>query len=47
MRRAPDVEQRMTDLVSQLQLLAKRPTFSFRLDELRGMLAELAACRDF
>jgi hypothetical protein len=36
----------MTDLVSQLQLLVKRPTFSFLLDEVRTMIAELAACWD-
>jgi hypothetical protein len=46
MQRAPDVEQRMTELLSQLQLLVRKPTFSFRLDEIRGILAELAACGD-
>jgi hypothetical protein len=46
MQRAPDVEQRMTQLLSELQLLVRKPTFSFRLDEIRGILAELAACWD-
>jgi hypothetical protein len=46
MRRAADLEQRMTGLLSQLQLLVRRPTFSFRLAEVTGMLAELAACWD-
>jgi hypothetical protein len=46
MRQEPDLEQRITDLVCQLQLLVRRPTFSFRLAEIQDMLAELAACWD-
>jgi hypothetical protein len=44
MSRETPLEQRITDLLSQLMLSVKRPTFSFRVDEIRAIAAELVTC---
>jgi hypothetical protein len=44
MSRETPLEQRITDLLSQLMLSVKRPTFSFRVDEIRAIAAELVSC---
>jgi hypothetical protein len=44
MSREIPLEQRITDLLSQLMLFAKRPAFSFRVDEIRAIAAELVMC---
>jgi hypothetical protein len=38
------LEQQMSELLSRLQLFVKRPTFSFRLDEIRATVADLVTC---
>jgi hypothetical protein len=44
MSRETPLEQRITDLLSQLMLSVKRPTFSFRVDEIHAIAAELVTC---
>jgi hypothetical protein len=44
MSRTTPLEQRITELLSQLMLSATRPAFSFRVDEIRAIGAELVAC---
>jgi hypothetical protein len=44
MSRKTPLEQRITELLSQLQLFVKKPTFSFHLDEMRAIVAELVMC---
>lgn len=44
MSREIPLEQRMTELLRQLQLFVKGPTFSLRLDEIRAIAAELMTC---
>jgi hypothetical protein len=44
MSRETPLEQRITDLLSQLILSVKSPAFSFRVDEIRSTAAELATC---
>jgi hypothetical protein len=46
MRMAMSAEQQIIELLSQLQTLVRRPTWSFRLEEIHLLLAELAACWD-
>lgn len=44
MSRATPLEQRITDLLGQLMRSAARPTFSFRVDEIRTIAADLMVC---
>jgi hypothetical protein len=44
MSRTINPEQQMTDLLTQLELLVRGPTFSFRLDEMRTIVGELVTC---
>jgi hypothetical protein len=44
MSRETPLEQRITDLLSELTLSVKRPTFSFRVDEICAIAAELVSC---
>jgi hypothetical protein len=46
MRQAISVEQQIIDLFGELQRLVCRPTWSFQLEEIRILLAELVACWD-
>lgn len=46
MSRTINPEQQMTNLLTPLQLLVRGPMFSFRLDEVRAILAELVTCWD-
>lgn len=45
-RQAIGMEQQSIDLLSQLQALVRRPTWSLQLEEIRLLLAELVACWD-
>jgi hypothetical protein len=44
MGRTINPEQQMTKLLTHLQLLVRGPTLSFRLDEMRTIVAELMTC---
>lgn len=44
MNRETPLEQRITDLLNQLMRSIKRPAFSFRVDEIRAIAAELVTC---
>jgi hypothetical protein len=44
MKRMSNPQQQMADLLTQLQLMVVAPTFSFRLDEVRAIVAELVTC---
>ena len=46
MRHTTSVEQKIIDLLSHLQLLVRGPTWSLRREEMRTLVAELAACWD-
>ena len=46
MRMAMNEEQQIIEILSQLQLLVRRPTWSFQLEEIHLLLAELATCWD-
>ena len=44
MRQGMSVEQQIINLLSQLQGLVRRPTWSFQLEEIGTLITELAAC---
>jgi hypothetical protein len=46
MRQGMSVEQQIIDLLNQLQRLVRPPTWSFQLEEIGTLVAELAACWD-
>jgi hypothetical protein len=46
MHQAISTEQQIIELLSQLQCLVRRPTWSFQLEEICTLVAELSACWD-